>query len=703
MKHAIQFSQDIITKYDNTRITLEQQIYLLKVPEKIKEKAMIKLKEIRGKTEDTGTRARQYLEGLLKIPFGVFREEAFLRKRREINAKFKILIDDCEKDKFQVDIPQKEKYANLEIMRYIKTINAELFKNMEIYIMKSENSFTKKQIAAISQYIRSKNAILKSGSDIITYIQSINQNPDVAFPIYNITSKGADTTIKKIFTKISHLKSDIIQIENTMAQITETLDNSIYGHTHAKKQILKVIAQWMNGKSSGYCFGFEGSPGVGKTSLAKNGLSNCMKDIDGSSRPFAFIAVGGSANGSTLEGHTYTYVNSYWGKIVDILMESKCLNPIIYIDELDKVSKTENGKEIIGILTHLIDSTQNDSFQDKYFSGIDIDLSKALFIFSYNDPNQIDSILLDRIHRIKFDNLTTADKLVIAKKYIIPEINSKMGFCQDTVIIADETIEHLIETYTAEPGVRKLKELLFDLFGEINIELLNGDSSDHITVPVHIDEDCLEKKYLKHQQKILFHKINTHPKVGIVNGLWANNLGRGGIIPIECVFFPSSTFFELKLTGLQGDVMKESMMVAKTLAWKMTPLEKKKEWLLKFEETKCQGIHIHCPEGAVSKDGPSAGSAITLALYSLFNNLAINNTVAITGEINLQGDINPIGGLSAKILGGIKSGIKHFIYPTLNQRDFDEFIKANSTKELTKDITFAAVDKIEDVLNQDFI
>ena len=132
---------------------------------------------------------------------------------------------------------------------------------------------------------------------------------------------------------------------------------------------------------------------MGKTTLAKK-LANCLKDKNGDARPYSFIAIGGSSNGSTLDGHNYTYVGSTWGKIVDILIEKKCMNPIIFIDELDKVSKTEHGKEIIGILTHLIDSTQNDSFQDKYFSNIDLDLSKALFIFSYNDVELIDKILL---------------------------------------------------------------------------------------------------------------------------------------------------------------------------------------------------------------------------------------------------------------------------------------------------------------------
>jgi ATP-dependent Lon protease len=407
------------------------------------------------------------------------------------------------------------------------------------------------------------------------------------------------------------------------------------------------------------------------TSLAKNGLSKCLIDEDGNTRPFSFIALGGSSNGSSLEGHSYTYVSSTWGRIVDILMESKCMNPIIYVDELDKVSKTEHGREIIGIFTHLIDSTQNTSFQDKYFSGIDIDLSKVLFIFSYNDPEQVDRILLDRIHRIKFENLSIEDKVVVVKKYIIPELNFKMGF--DKIIdIEDETIHYIIEEYTNEPGVRKLKEIFFDLFGDINIELLNTDI-ESTALPIKVDIPSLENKYLNKHKRNIERKVHLKNDIGIINGLWANSLGKGGIIPIQTLFYPTNIFLELKLTGLQGDVMKESMNVAKTLAWNLTNSKMKKYWLKIFDESKCQGLHIHCPEGSVSKDGPSAGAAITVAIYSLLNKQKIPNNIAITGEINLQGEITAIGGLEYKIIGGIKAGVSKFFYPESNERDFIQF------------------------------
>jgi ATP-dependent Lon protease len=308
--------------------------------------------------------------------------------------------------------------------------------------------------------------------------------------------------------------------------------------------------------------------------------------------------------------------------------------------------------------------------------------------------------LLDRIHRIKFDSLTLNDKVIIAKKYIIPEINSKMGFV-DIVEISDELIIYIIETYTLEPGVRKLKEIIFDLYGEINIELLKGNFAITET-PIRISVEHIRQKYLKKYKEIQKVKIHEEPQVGVINGLWANNLGMGGILPVEAMFFPCETFLDLKLTGMQGDVMKESMNVAKSLAWNLTDNEIKKNLIKVFEETRCKGLHIHCPEGAISKDGPSAGAAITTVIYSLFNNRKIKNDVAITGEITLQGKITAIGGLKEKIMGAIKNGVKTILYPKENNRDFNEF-NESAGDSYSGEILFKEVDKISDVLDYVFV
>jgi len=533
------------------------------------------------------------------------------------------------------------------------------------------------------------------------YLNNAKVDNELSKEIYEMLQIISPTDLNNNINKqIVQIGKEIENVEKSMIQINDYLDDSIYGHEKAKQQILKIVGQWINGEQKGYCFGFEGSPGVGKTSLAKRGLAKCLEDENKVTRPFSFIALGGSSNGSTLEGHNYTYVNSTWGKIIDVLMESKCMNPIIYIDELDKVSKTEQGREIIGILTHLIDTTQNDEFQDRYFSGVPFDLSKALFIFSYNDPEQIDRILLDRIHRIRFDNLSWSDKIVIVNKFIMPELNQKMGF-ENTVNLSEDVIRFIIETYTMEPGVRKLKEVLFDLYGEINLQLLNfsqDNTGDVIELPLEIKVEDFGTKYLKKQRKVSDIKIHTEPMVGTINGMWANALGKGGIIPIETRYFPAGSLLDLKLTGMQGDVMKESMTVAKTLAWTLTSEERQRELTKHFDETKNQGLHVHCPEGAVSKDGPSAGGAITLSMYSLLNNKQIKNTISMTGETNLRGRITAIGGLDTKIIGSMRAGVKTVLYPKDNQEDFDDFLEKYKSLINLDEMSFHPVETIQEAM-----
>jgi hypothetical protein len=715
IKHAITNANQMMQKYDVNHITLEQQIYLMKADDIVKEKAMVKLKEIKGRPDEMGLKAKQYLEGLIKIPFGVYREEPILKEIKILNEWYRRILNVIQTLFPECIIPTKSKYTVLDIIKGTKTIIKYTNENLVMIVRKMLDNMSLKQIHNIIQqlntYAKLNSLDIKLSltsqaksvqiNKITEFVEKIKlKQPTLLYEIYDkVLTDASTTSLTSIIADTETLNKNIKQVENTLSGILNVLDNSIYAHKHAKNQIMKIVGQWMNGEQTGYCFGFEGAPGIGKTSLAKKGLSQCLKHTDGSSRPFAFIAIGGSCNGSTLEGHGYTYMNSTWGKIVDILMETKCMNPIIYIDELDKVSKTENGREIIGIFTHLIDQTQNDTFQDKYFSGINIDLSKALFIFSYNDPEQIDRILLDRIHRIKFENLTLDDKMVIVKKYILPELNNKMGF-DNIVELSDEIIEHIIEKYTMEPGVRKLKELLFDLFGEINLDILKRTCDNEMELPIKITEDILEHKYLTKYHKVIEKTIHKNPEVGIINGLWANSLGKGGIIPIQTLLYPSSSFLELRLTGLQGDVMKESMNVAKTLAWNLTPNNVKTALLTQFNDTKCQGLHIHCPEGAISKDGPSAGTAITVAIFSIFNNKKIHNDLAITGEINLQGEVTAIGGLGVKLSGGIRAGIKTFLYPASNHRDFIEWKKNEKAHD---NITFHMVSTIQEVFTHVFL
>ena len=720
MKQTIAYTNNL-SNFDNGKIPLEQQICLMKAPDSVKEKAMNKLKEVKSKTDDTGSKARSYLDGLLKIPFGIYKQEWILTVMNSIKEIFKKIMEKTANldSKFlsEINIGNKmDKITNIQIKNICEQIKNECTGNVsnkviEILIIHytpdkrdelilnicNINNIIKTNKLKIHKLNHSGKKMGFMKSEITHFIEQIKDNSDIIDQLSSLKQISNVSLVESILEDINTIETKWQSINKYMNQVKDTLDDAVHGHEKAKTQIERIVAQWINGEQGGYCFGFEGPPGTGKTTFAKKGLAKCLVDENGETRPFSFIAIGGQDNGSTLNGHNYTYVGSEWGKFADILMKNKCMNPIIFIDELDKVSKTEHGKEIIGILTHLIDSTQNDGFQDKYFNGIDLDLSKALFIFSYNDASLIDRILLDRIHRIKFEHLTIEDKLVITRKHLLPEIFKNMGV-EGCIEISDENIVYIVEKYTNEPGIRKFKELLFEIIGEINLSCLKNYES--IQLPIKVSNDDIKNKYLKERHEQLEKRIPLHPASGVINGLWANAMGQGGIIPIESKFFPSTSFMELKLTGLQGDVMKESMTVAKTLASSLVDKDTMKRNLKEFEETKMQGIHIHCPEGSVPKDGPSAGTAITCTLYSLFTDKKIKNTVAITGEINLQGYVTAIGGLDLKILGGLKGGVKQFIFPKDNEKDYRSFMEKykESHQTLLDGVQFHPVDNIHEVL-----
>jgi len=373
------------------------------------------------------------------------------------------------------------------------------------------------------------------------------------------------------------------------------------------------------------------------------------------------------------------------------------MNPIILIDEVDKISKTEHGKEIIGILTHLLDTTQNEGFQDKYFSGIDLDLSKVLFILSYNDVDAIDKILLDRVHRIKFDNLSIEDKIEIANKHLLPDIYKKVGLV-NVIQFLPETLKFIIEEYTLEPGVRKLKEKLYEIVGEINLEIMKSDLNSPFTLlnQIVVTIEDVKNKYFKDRREIRVQMIANESRIGSINCLYATSLGSSGILAASAKFFPATKFLELKLTGLLDQMMQESFQISLTMAYNMLHEDRKKELLTSHASS---GIHLHMGDGSVSKSGTSAGIAITLLMYSLLSEKKIKNTFAVTGEASdLNGKVGEIGALTYKFKGGIKAGVKSFIFPKENAKDYDDFIKKYGETDLVKGISFHQIEHIDEAI-----
>lgn len=485
-----------------------------------------------------------------------------------------------------------------------------------------------------------------------------------------------NTFVEPAYTKKEYF-SDVQKSKAYFENARKQLDEVVFGHDTAKNHLIKYIAQMTrhglskDTRSKGLVLGIQGPCGNGKTTLIEKGVSKIL------GLPFAAIPLGGATDNAFLNGHSYTYEGSVWGQIADVLMKTKCSNPIIYMDELDKISNCHKGQEIVNQLIHLTDPSQNSHFQDRYFGNIDIDLSHVTFIFSYNDASNINYILRDRITEVKTSGFTLPDKLQIAQKFLVPSVCSDIGM--PVVSFSDDTIKYMIESYTYEGGVRKIKELIFDVCRSLNMDDLCGniqllakkrrrinESGSYIVSMVKVCE------YLKHKQLLQKEKIHKIPAVGRVNGMYASSLiDMGGIIPIEASFVPSDNVYGFSQTGNLGKVMKESGNVAKTLAWKMLNNEVQEKWANRWKLVK-ESIHLHCPEGAVNKDGPSAGTALTITILSLLTNNKIQNDVAITGEINLSGDVMAIGGLRSKLYGAKHAGCTLALFPSDNIEDYNK-------------------------------
>lgn len=283
-----------------------------------------------------------------------------------------------------------------------------------------------------------------------------------------------------------------------MTDAKTRLDTAVYGLNDAKMQIMQMVGQWIaNPAAIGTAVAIHGPPGTGKTSLVKEGISKIL------GRDFAFIALGGATDSSFLEGHSYTYEGSMWGKIVDILIRCKSSNPVIYFDELDKISETSKGDEIVGILTHLTDTSQNSQFHDKYFSEVGFDLSKCLFIFSYNDESRVNPVLLDRMYKIKTTGYSTKDKTYIAQHHLIPRIRAEVAFAEGDIVIPDAVIEYIVENHTQkESGVRNLKRCLETVYTKLNLHRLmrpgtqlfdEKEKSLEVSFPYTVSQDVVDK------------------------------------------------------------------------------------------------------------------------------------------------------------------------------------------------------------------
>lgn len=457
---------------------------------------------------------------------------------------------------------------------------------------------------------------------------------------------------------------------NDLKKVKEILDNSHYGLKEVKERITEYLAvRQMNSNSNGPVICLVGPPGVGKTSLA----ISIAKAIN---RNFVKISVGGIRDEAEIIGHRKTYIGASPGRIITSLKKVKTNNPLILIDEIDKMNKDYHG-DPTSTLLNILDKEQNKYFSDSYIEE-EFDLSNVLFILTANYIEDIPEALKDRLEIVNISGYTELEKIDIAHKYLLPKILKNNGLKENFVNINQDTILKIIRNYTKEAGVRELERQLDKIIRKIVTQIVLNNIKVN---KINIDNKSI-LKYLGDEK----YKYNRKSKsqVGVVNGL-AYTIYGGDILPIEVNYFKGKG--NLVLTGNLGNVMKESATIALNYV-----KANYKKYGINYDILTNNDIHIHVPEGAIKKDGPSAGIALTLAIISALTNKKISSDIALTGEITLRGHVLAIGGLKEKVIGALRAGIKTIIIPKDNLDQLNDV-----PKEVTENIKFIMAKEFKEI------
>jgi len=472
-----------------------------------------------------------------------------------------------------------------------------------------------------------------------------------------------------IFTRMN---GDTTKIKQMIDKMNDEFEHKVYGQDEFKTTIIDLVGKWAsNPNSMGKAIGLCGPPGVGKTLIA-----SALGEILGI--PCQEIHVGGLEDGSVLNGHSFTYSGAQPGLIVTKMVmagEPRC---ILFFDELDKASTKHGINEIFNVLIHATDPNTNNKFSDKFFSDVTFDLSKVIFVFSFNDTSKIDRILRDRMEIINVSAYSVNDKLTITQDYLIPELLKGIAIERGSIVVTNKTVEHIIGKYTREAGVRSLRNTLEKCFLKMNIDRIYGRGPFKRRTKFSAEKSIrLTKQYIiKYlgKPKMEVEVIHNTDMVGVINGLYATDRGYGGIIPILIYkALKDSKNFNLELTGKQGKTMKESV----GFAWTIAKNCMKEDIIKHFYDSEPGGLHIHTPDGATPKDGPSAGSAFTTAFISRITGYKIKRNIAMTGEINIGGTVSAIGGLEHKLNGAKEAGVKFVFVCKKNLEDVKKIKKSN--------------------------
>lgn len=452
-------------------------------------------------------------------------------------------------------------------------------------------------------------------------------------------------------------------------KVEEILNEEHYGLKDVKERIIEYLAaKKISGSLKGPILCLVGPPGVGKTSIAKS-IAHAMN------KKYVRMSLGGIKDEAEIRGHRRTYVAAIPGRIIYSLKEAKSMNPLILLDEIDKLSQDYKGSPADALL-EVLDGEQNNKFRDNYIE-LPVDLSKVLFITTANSLDTIPRPLLDRMEVVELSGYTYEEKFHIAKNHLIKKMDKEYNLKENVIKITDDAIKEMIDGYTRESGVRSLERTIAKVLRKAMAEMLKTDKKS-ITVNVKKVHQYLGMK------KFDFEKNNTDDKVGVVTGMAWTAYG-GDTLPVEALVMKGTG--KLQLTGKLGEVMQESAKAAYSYVRANC-----KKFGINEDFYKNKDIHIHAPEGAVPKDGPSAGVTMVTAMISALSNKKVKGNVAMTGEVTLTGKVLPIGGLKEKSLAAYRAGIDTIIIPKENERDLEEI--PTSIKKKLNIITAEQVDTV---------
>ncbi len=598
---------------------------------------------------------------------GSFLPVSYLKKKKyitELNQleRTKLLIEDMNED---LKVIELEKKLESEVEKELNESQKEFYLREKIKVIQKELGDVNSKEDEVTS-LKNKLSKLKCNSKVKEKIQkeisrytSTNSNS----PELGMIRDYLDWMLNLPWNKLT---KDVPDLE----QVKYSLDSSHYALKDVKERILEYLAVKQNTnnlRSPILCL--VGPPGVGKTSLALS----IAKSLN---RKVAKISVGGINDEAEIIGHRRTYVGANPGRIIQGIRKSGSSNPVFIIDEIDKMRKDIKGDPASSLL-EVLDPEQNAKFSDHYIEE-EFDLSKVMFIATANYIEQIPMELRDRLEIIEVSSYTEYEKLDIARNYIVPRELEEHGLTELEVSFTDDTLLTLIRNYTKEAGVRELERIIASILRKVVKKFLTEKNIASIAITEKNIEEFVGKKKYHYSEKGL------KKQIGVVNGM-AYTIFGGDILPIEVTYYKGKG--NLILTGSLGDVMKESAHIA--LSYIKANAKKFKINIKILEEN---DIHIHVPEGATPKDGPSAGIALTSALISLLTTTAVDSNISMTGEITLRGNVLPIGGLREKVIGANRAGIKKIFLPKENEQDLDEI-----PEEIRKQIKFVFVSNYSEV------